>query len=188
MINSVKIIKKYKSLELFEWNGVPNLAVICGLNGSGKTQLLEAINSGVQGGSNRNAQVSSASQLKGKVKYVSAYHQFGALDNNLGTTQQIETRITSIVSYAKSKQKNNQHINDLIKTIEEESGSDIESLEPFEIESLIPPNYVWYLDDGFNNQYISELFKAYQSKVDAIKIEHYDKETKPSIEGLVSLS
>lgn len=63
MINSVKIIRKYKSLELFEWNGVPNLAVICGLNGSGKTQLLEAINSGVQGGANRNAQVSSASQL-----------------------------------------------------------------------------------------------------------------------------
>ena len=39
---------KYKSIRNFEWNDVPKLAVVTGLNGSGKSQLLEIIHSGYQ--------------------------------------------------------------------------------------------------------------------------------------------
>jgi ABC-type lipoprotein export system ATPase subunit len=35
--------KKYKSIELLIWEDIPPFAVITGLNGSGKTQLLEVL-------------------------------------------------------------------------------------------------------------------------------------------------
>ena len=41
---SIKLSSKYKSLqEGFEWNDIPSFAVITGVNGIGKTQLLEVI-------------------------------------------------------------------------------------------------------------------------------------------------
>ena len=41
---SLKLKSKYKSLQQgFEWNNIPSFAVITGVNGVGKTQLLEAI-------------------------------------------------------------------------------------------------------------------------------------------------
>lgn len=41
---SLKLISRYKSLqEGFEWNDIPSFAVITGVNGVGKTQLLEVI-------------------------------------------------------------------------------------------------------------------------------------------------
>lgn len=41
---SIKLLERYKSLQNgFEWNDIPPFAVITGVNGVGKTQLLEAI-------------------------------------------------------------------------------------------------------------------------------------------------
>ena len=41
---SLKLLERYKSLqEGFEWSNIPPFAVITGVNGVGKTQLLEAI-------------------------------------------------------------------------------------------------------------------------------------------------
>lgn len=41
---SLKLLSRYKSLqEGFEWNDIPSFAVITGINGVGKTQLLEVI-------------------------------------------------------------------------------------------------------------------------------------------------
>lgn len=41
---SLNLLKKYKSLqEGFEWNDIPSFAVITGVNGVGKTQLLEVL-------------------------------------------------------------------------------------------------------------------------------------------------
>jgi len=37
---------KHKSIREFEWKDIPKLAVVTGLNGSGKSQLLEIIHSG----------------------------------------------------------------------------------------------------------------------------------------------
>ncbi|EMO62625.1 hypothetical protein LEP1GSC133_1794 [Leptospira borgpetersenii serovar Pomona str. 200901868] len=44
--------KGYKSLKNFKWENIPDFAVITGLNGSGKTQLLEALNGGEEISSN----------------------------------------------------------------------------------------------------------------------------------------
>ncbi|AXR67161.1 AAA family ATPase [Leptospira mayottensis] len=44
--------KGYKSLKNFKWENIPDFAVITGLNGSGKTQLLEALNGGKEISSN----------------------------------------------------------------------------------------------------------------------------------------
>ena len=42
---SLKLTERYKSLQQgFEWNDIPSFAVITGVNGVGKTQLLEVIN------------------------------------------------------------------------------------------------------------------------------------------------
>ena len=38
----------YKSLKTFEWNNIPNLAVLTGLNGTGKSQLLQVISQAYQ--------------------------------------------------------------------------------------------------------------------------------------------
>lgn len=41
---ALKLLKRYKSLqEGFEWNDIPSFAVITGVNGVGKTQLLEVL-------------------------------------------------------------------------------------------------------------------------------------------------
>ena len=41
---SLKVTSRYKSLqEGFEWNNIPPFAVITGVNGVGKTQLLDVI-------------------------------------------------------------------------------------------------------------------------------------------------
>lgn len=46
---SLKLLKGYKSLqEGFEWNDIPSFAVITGVNGVGKTQLLEVIKGRVE--------------------------------------------------------------------------------------------------------------------------------------------
>lgn len=185
MISEVAINQKFKSLVPFIWNRVPKFAIICGINGSGKTQLLEAINDAVNlpGNQSAHAKIKATHSIRGKIQYVPANHQFGTLNNNHGTTNQIETRINSIIQYAKTQQnKNNAQYNELIKEIEKVSSKSISELSAEEIEKRIPPNYMWYLENGFNNQYISELFKAYQSKVDSIRLDHLEKDEKISFD------
>lgn len=53
---SLKLPNKYKSLQDgFEWNDIPSFAVITGVNGVGKTQLLEVIRGRANGVNNRGA-------------------------------------------------------------------------------------------------------------------------------------
>lgn len=40
---NIKFTGRYKSIKEFEWNNIPKLAIITGLNGAGKSQLLELI-------------------------------------------------------------------------------------------------------------------------------------------------
>lgn len=41
---NLKLLSRYKSLQQgFEWNAIPSFAVITGVNGVGKTQLLKMI-------------------------------------------------------------------------------------------------------------------------------------------------
>ena len=40
---NIKIIGEWKSLKDFEWNNIPSLAIITGINGVGKTQLLQTL-------------------------------------------------------------------------------------------------------------------------------------------------
>jgi AAA15 family ATPase/GTPase len=44
VVMNIKFTGKYKSLKDFEWSDIPKLAIITGLNGAGKSQLLELIN------------------------------------------------------------------------------------------------------------------------------------------------
>jgi ABC-type transport system involved in cytochrome c biogenesis ATPase subunit len=46
---NIKFTGKEKSLEDFEWNNIPELSVITGMNGAGKTQILNLINSTYRG-------------------------------------------------------------------------------------------------------------------------------------------
>lgn len=52
----IKFEGKYKSLKNFEWNNIRNLAILTGLNGTGKSQLLQLISQGYQNLSNNQAQ------------------------------------------------------------------------------------------------------------------------------------
>lgn len=179
MINEIKITQKYKSLSPFTWTNVPRFAVIAGVNGSGKTQLLELIHLASQQNNTvaKHVNLLANPSVQGKVQYIPAHQQFGNLEGNAGTRQQIEARTTQIIQYAQSpkEKKRDQNLNNLLAHLEQAAGRDLSSLETGELERLIPPNYVWYLDNGFNNQYIAELFKAYQAKVEAVKLEFFDK-------------
>lgn len=42
----IKFEGKYKSLKSFEWDNIPDLAILTGLNGTGKSQLLQIISQG----------------------------------------------------------------------------------------------------------------------------------------------
>ena len=46
---NIKFDGKYKSIGAFEWNDIPSFAVITGLNGTGKSQLLRLIHATVVG-------------------------------------------------------------------------------------------------------------------------------------------
>lgn len=45
---NIKFEGEYKSIKNFKWNNIPSLAILTGLNGSGKSQLLELIGSAYQ--------------------------------------------------------------------------------------------------------------------------------------------
>src|SRR5687768_14116394 len=44
---SIKFDNKFKSITAFEWNDIPNFAVITGINGTGKSQLLQLIHANI---------------------------------------------------------------------------------------------------------------------------------------------
>lgn len=179
MIKEISIISKYKSLSPFKWSNVPKFAVICGINGSGKTQFFEAIFNLSRQATLKDhfTSIAVVQPIHGKVQYVPANHQFGNLNNNTGTTNQVESRVTSIVQYAKTPKHNrsNSQLNAILKLIEEKSGRLVDELTSEEIQTNVPANYMWYLDNGFNNQYISELFKAYTTKFDSIRLDYIDQ-------------
>lgn len=51
-----------------------------------------------------------------------------------------------------------------------------------ELVNLIPPDLFFYLENGFNNQYISEIFRSYQEAVKRIKLISYYESNRPNAE------
>ena len=43
MITNIAVKSTFKSIKPFTWNGIPNLAIITGVNGVGKSQFLQIL-------------------------------------------------------------------------------------------------------------------------------------------------
>lgn len=73
---NLKFTGRYKSLKDFEWNNIPKLAIITGLNGAGKSQLLELIHEFLRKNHKEPGYVSQSNLINLQISNT----QFGAAD------------------------------------------------------------------------------------------------------------
>jgi predicted ATPase len=110
---SIELQKKYKSLVPFFWSDIPNLCVITGINGSGKSHLLEMIARKCQAvGNDSNspdhdavaATISGIEVGSGKVLFVPADRQTDFSDKV--TLEEVEKRIAQLYDLPVQNGKN----------------------------------------------------------------------------------
>lgn len=182
MIEKIEFLKKYACLDKgFMWNQIPKLAVIGGINGAGKTKLLERFKQACDDQHRFNVRRDEVSlfpdiDFHGKVQYVPINHAFDDLSNDPpGTSQHVEKRNEAFVNYATQAKdlRTNPDYNKAIEKIEKKYEKTIDALSNEQIIAALSPELSQYLENGFNNKFIAEVFKAYQVKIDNIKISYF---------------
>jgi hypothetical protein len=194
MIRKIQIMGKHASLGInFVWDNIPKFAVIAGINGAGKTKLLELVYRSASSGNNSLPITLTPILGSRKIQYITSNHDFGSLNgevktgNNIvehrGSINYIEKRHTQIIKYIKDNQKNNSDFEKLREIIALRSNhriEDVKNMTAEEILNAIPPDAICYIENGLNNQYIAEIFKSYQEKVNRIKLIYYGKHNPPN--------
>lgn len=183
MITKIKINSKFGSLgPEFIWENVPKFAVIAGINGAGKTKLLDFLYQDASTAFHNHidlpASIFPRADLRGKVQYIRINHDFSILHNNSNNSNQIESRNSTIVEHLIENNINNRYeeIEKIRIVIAKQRGinvDDVVKMTREELVNAIPPDAACYIENGFNNQYIAEVFKTYHAKVNAIKVSTY---------------
>ena len=106
---SLKVTSRYKSLqEGFEWNNIPPFAVITGVNGVGKTQLLEVIKGRSERPDNRgiipqiNREITSAAGLENLIFSESTTQRGLTLNGLVEYVQNSDQRLVTIRNLEKN--------------------------------------------------------------------------------------
>ncbi|KPJ67284.1 MAG: hypothetical protein AMJ43_05335 [Coxiella sp. DG_40] len=186
-ITNVEIKSSHPILPEFSWN-IPSFAVIAGINGSGKTQLLKDIYNTSHSDCESSLvklTVDEVINFSNVIKFIPHNYDVSNLNPNLqpggnkqtnegGSSQTTENRNDQILAYFKQPQKTNPDLDKLAAIIEEKTHSTIDKLTDDGILDNLPPDCVTYLVDGFNNQYIEELFKRYSMQCQRIILKNVE--------------
>ncbi len=184
MINKIRVINKFATLDTnFLWENVPKFSIIAGINGAGKTKFLNAIYEELHNrGQGKSIILDPKAELIGKVKYLGSHHGFGNLYTNQnngtphsGSRQHCESLYTQILTFIKNGLYENHPWENLIKEISDRALVNIKALKNLadeKIVSAIPPNAVSYIEDGFANQHMATVFKAYLDKMDYVVLQN----------------
>lgn len=121
---SLKVTSRYKSLqEGFEWNNIPPFAVITGVNGVGKTQLLEVIKGRSERPDNRgfipqiNREITSAAGLENLIFSESTTQRGLTLNGLVEYVQNSDQRLVTIRNLEKNITNYQYHINNGLSQI-----------------------------------------------------------------------
>ena len=166
----LQLSEQYKSLSPFSVS-LPDFTILTGINGSGKTQILKAINE---------RKIKAFEEGNEIIKiYYSPYptlllennyhHSNGSLEGRIGSIttlykEYVSTSIGNSISleaYYKSKNLSGSH--KLIEKISNTLNKDIRSLTDFEIKNYYPTDHI--PEAGIFQQNITVLFENYRSRL-----------------------
>lgn len=177
-LKKIEIIKNYKMLRQgLKWEEIPPFAVITGINGSGKSQLLELIANKIANPHNHSCckmnedpaptAVSFPSFLpsidpklfnKGcPVIFVDCYHNPNLLANYV-SNDQLNRELENIANNIKHQYQNYQNIE---KEIERIASKEINTLSDKEIKEVLSKMPIEAFTQSLNNLKIAEIFLRY---------------------------
>lgn len=180
MIKTIKINQKHGFLKAgFEWGNdaipIPKLSVITGVNGSGKTKLLEAINGKITNLNGFQVVTLDNNTIKpNQIVFIPWYHKPSILTNQVGIAnlQQYEENIfNQIKNYCTQWVQNKQtHLNnqsiptniaDIIEEIRTNTSKEIYNLSDTDIKRALSKMPIEKFEQGLNNLKIAEIFIRY---------------------------
>ena len=175
MITNIIVKSKFKSIKPFTWNDVPKLAIITGINGVGKSQLLQLLYDtlGKTGHPNPKHRQNLPSH---EVVFVAdedkpSYQKTLCIPNtwqpgNFGNVSRsnIDVTIINFINWTKGKHNPNPvpfAYTKLKNDIETLSGKKIKNLQDTEIYNYIPFDFIEQEERVSQNNHLSEIFLGY---------------------------
>lgn len=187
MIESLTLTQSNETLTDFSIASVPKLMVVAGSNGSGKTALLNLLNSLNSGKPATHLKVPNAHTFKGKLKYV----RVGFVPGDIGANSQTarvdsEQRSRQFVQYFKKGKWNNAQFNELalrvmmeidpsLERLDSDATIAVQNMTEADILRKLPSDFSLSLANYENNEFISEVCLTYLDRQSSKKIELYDK-------------
>lgn len=187
MIKSLELPKSNATLTKFNIVSVPKLMVIAGSNGSGKTALLNQLNSLNSGRPTAPLKVPNARELQDKLKYVKVGFVPGDIAaNSQNARVQSERRSHEFVQYFVNGQWNNSQNNDLVlqilrgidpslKQLDSVASQAAQNMTHADVFHELPSDFSLSLQNYEDNDFIAEVCVAYLDRQSSRKLEAYDK-------------
>lgn len=180
MIHSIELKEGLPPLVPFCWGGIPKLSIISGLNGSGKSQLLINIKNKLDQPQHYALTIGFSQKIKGdQVNFVNSYFMPGDIQAaNTGNSSHEEEINKNFVDYARRAGGGNVLYNNVIQEIVDAAGKPLEEMTDDEIRYCIPTDLNLRRSNYRGNEFISEMFFRYQSKIDDYKIGKFGEDTR----------
>jgi len=159
----LKFTGKFKSINNFEWDNIPEFSVITGPNGVGKSQLLALLNQSISSNRNQNSnliKITGENFDKNEVRYVTSEWQIGGSPNiSLKTLQDKRQKL-----YQEFRSKNRREKNpikeSIFNEISREIGKSVDEISKEEFLEFLPENLL--TNHTHVPQEIGELFYNYR--------------------------
>jgi ABC-type cobalamin/Fe3+-siderophores transport system ATPase subunit len=182
----ITLTNSYKSLSTINQTlEFPDFTIISGINGAGKSHLLQAIQQNIAQSYNE------FNELLAPIRYSTV--QSLAPNESISVGRESLTYVFSnlysnIQAFIQSKRQNNLHLeffqmygteaHDILKKVCEDSGKNLEELSVEDISEFYPISSNFGLTNDIFYQNFSTLFKRYADRYDDNLYKHYLKEVK----------
>lgn len=187
MITSLELKENSETLTKFSINPLPQLMVVAGSNGSGKTALLNLLNSLNSSSPARVLSVPRKGLLQGKLKYVPVGYVPGDIGANSNSARvDAEYRSRRFVDYVRNGVWTNSLFNEIALGILQKIDPSIQKLDSSasavskrlterDIYDVIPSDISLMTEDYKNNEFIAEVCLTYLDRQNTIKLEFFNK-------------